>query len=328
MTGGGGPPAKPRPRILDPAIVAARSRAAEDRFKLEFEKRGFEWGTWSKKEKTRRRRPECHLMLENKDIALLEVKRVESGGAGRRLDGVIDPEQMLLTDLCSDFLDGNVRSWQGIPPTVPSQLDDARNKYRATVSERPEFSGFPYLIAFERNQFVSLGLVDRRMPAHREISGLVFLVEDRLRYEALAALPLDELERQIETGDDSGVPPPGAVELRLLPNPCARVPVPSAIRDRCELIGYPNDLDWPDCLPEAAEAAALAQLGELTQGQREVLKLVYWIYGDIDASDKVWEPAARVLLELERLALIQEGAGSRKRMTRLGLALALAAGWS
>ena len=307
---------------LDPNEVARRAKAAEHRTVAEFLGRGFGWEPLDV-ERSLSRPEGCILEHPNgKRLCVAEVKRVESGGVGVPVEG--PPAPALLSDLDARLPDGRVRCFPAIPPAVSRDLNHARKKYRELAKDRPEFDGLPYIVVFDHSAYARLGLVDRRMPKHREISGLLFFERGRLHREALEALPMDEFERRMEEEerDFSGLPAEDEIEWRLVPNPYALRPVPAVLRGIC-LVGWPNDPPWPDHLPREIEEEARRTLAALLRGERLVLEGAYFLFGRIDVA-RHEHAAGKPFLD----RLVARGLATRKTateyvLTSKGLALGL-----
>jgi hypothetical protein len=246
--------------------INAQTKIDEDEFVKHVRARGWDWEQLDLPTNTAKR-PEGCILINGQRAVLAEVKRSVSGG--RSTDGTA-----LLTEFDPDLYDTGAKQFPGVPPGIGRHLDSAAAKHRDLVSERSEFADLPYVVTFFADPFVSLTLVDRRLPTLRMISGTVYMVRGRRNAEALAVLDDDEIERRIKAADYSGLPDPGEIEWRLVANPFANQELPAEFKDRC-ILGWPGDLPWPDSLGATDEARARRELAALSPDERTVLLETY-----------------------------------------------------
>jgi hypothetical protein len=234
---------------------------------------------------------------------------------------VVDPDHDALL-IGYDLAGAGVKEFPGIPPTVDPQLEHAREKYADLVRDHPEYAGLPYVVIYLASSFVSLDLVDRKMPTRRELSGLVFAVRGRRWKEACAAISMEEFERRFDEKDFAGFPDPNETEWRLVANPYAHRPVPTAFSNVC-LPGWPKDVPFPDSITPADDARAKAALASLDGDEKMALEAIWYSYGRLDAKRKEWRPIDAAVDKLIARRLARAVADHVFELTTEGLLCAL-----
>lgn len=261
------------------------------------------------------KRPEGCVVIDGNPAMLVEVKRAFSGGMST--DGTV-----MLSEFDPDLAGAGVKEFPGIPPTVDPQLEHAREKYADLVRDHPEYAGLPYVVIYLASSFVSLDLVDRKMPTRRELSGLVFAVRGRRWKEACAAISMEEFERRFDEKDFAGFPDPNETEWRLVANPYAHRPVPTAFSNVC-LPGWPKDVPFPDSITPADDARAKAALASLDGDEKMALEAIWYSYGRLDAKRKEWRPIDAAVDKLIARRLARAVADHVFELTTEGLLCAL-----
>lgn len=165
-------------------------------------------------------------------VAIVEVKTIFSAGVGP--DGT---HHSTLDPASAD----KVREMPAVSPNYRSAFEDAVEQYQSLIADVPECRGLPFLVAFISDFFAGPTLLDRRQPEFPEVTGYLVLVENRDMLARANRMSMRELERRLDSGDGSGLPPP-AKEWRFLANPHASIPLPPHLRLAC-LEGYPEDRD-------------------------------------------------------------------------------------
>ena len=292
-------------------IIKARSKADEDEIIAEAQRRGWAWEQLDKPT-NKRKRPEGCVLIGGQRAVIVEAKRAESGG--RSTDGTV-----MLSDLDPDLATtAGVKVFPAIPPRVDPQLDHAQAKYRELTADEPVFDGLPYVVVYTCNAMASLDHVDRRQPMRREISGFIYPLRGRRRQEALNGMTLDELGRRIDERDESGLPAADELEWRYVANPLALRAVPEAFRATC-IVGWPNEIAWPECLPPSEEARVRSAVAALPIDQRRVLEAMHWICGRVDVAQREFAPAADVVRALTARGLARQTVGTTFELTTEGI---------
>lgn len=186
-----------------------------------------------KDRQARRRRPDyvLHDLSTDEPVAVVEVKLIVSAG--------YDQEDGVHLSTLDESAEGKVRMMPSVAAGYRQALEEATEQYRQLAADEPQHAGLPLLVVFFYDFFADPSLLDRRQPDFPDLSGYLLLVENRELLAVAADMPMDELERRIDSGTAKEMPPP-AKEWRLLENQHARVPVPEHIRLAC-LLGYPED---------------------------------------------------------------------------------------
>src|SRR5262249_18638191 len=149
---------------------------------------------------------------------------------------------------------------------LEQHLDKACQQYRETVADNPEYADLPFVVVLFSDPFgPPLHFIDRRMPQHPEISGLMCLVENRIQNQALKRESLGQLEARMEGHGMAGLPPPGK-EWRYVANPHALRKVPREFAEQC-LEGWPDDPIDVDRLDTDTKQAMTDEMTRLQPAQ-------------------------------------------------------------
>ena len=271
---------------------------------------GFEFEPLDMAGRQRRKRVEGALKESGgQPVALVEVKTLISGGVDPE-DGAhfstLDPSLPTTFDPEDSERNVRVRVRPVSAGNLEQHLAKAVDQYRQTIEDYPGYKGLPFVVVLFADPFgPALELIDRRIPGHPEISGLMYLVRNRLRNASLSEETLEEIEARLNGLGDAGLPPPD-YEWRYVANPHAASPVPRDFVERC-IEGWPEDPLDPERLDRSTRQAMLDTMQRLVPEQQA---LVRQLFRDGGAAELHIEVDSRFQSSIE--ALIDSGLLQRR----------------
>lgn len=210
---------------LDPQQIQAISDSNESVAEKRFRKMGLQVLRLDRQGP--RSRPEFLVSDSSGPLLLSEVKTIVSAG------------YLSNRNAHASTLDSDLPGTESFGMAIDMREDVLANavwKYRCTVSDIPGLVGIPFAVVLFQDFYADhFTLFPPRMDSFPEISGLLKVVKDDARDQAMRKMSMEELRRRGATGCMKGLPP-SRKEFCLIKNECAANPLPGHIVARCLVI--------------------------------------------------------------------------------------------
>jgi len=173
-----------------------------------------------------RRRPEFLVSDSSGPILISEVKTIFSGGyLGDRHAHVSTQDPALLnTGVFRTEIDFS---------RIEDDLADAVRKCKTLALDVPSLADLPLLVVFFFDPFADhFSLYPSRMAGFPGVSGIAKVEIDHAIRAKAQKMSLEELKKVLDSGSMAGWPP-NSKDFRIVPNECAKYPLPRHFVDFC-----------------------------------------------------------------------------------------------